>query len=383
MWLIFTIVFILFTCYIGLFLMYKIGWNKMKAFSSNVELKAQTKFSIIIPARNEARNIKVLLDSILENDYPTSQYEIIVIDDFSEDETAAIVKSYSQENVNLISLADHIHEGERINAFKKKALEVAIQQVKYDWIITTDADCLVLKDWLKTLDAFIQTHSQTQLIAAPVSFIPYDKSNALYYFQSLDFMTMQGITAASVYYDLGSMANGANFAFSIQAYHAVDGYKGIDHIASGDDMLLMQKIRKQFPESIAYLKAQSVIVHTQVQKDYASFLNQRIRWASKSGAYQEWKLKGSLLIVYLFNLSLLGLFIAGVWHWQYWIALLILIVGKTIIELIFIKDLATFFNKAKELKYFPWLQPLHILYVILAGFLGMFGSYDWKGRKVK
>src|SRR5690554_3396316 len=174
MWLIFSIVFVLYTCYIGLFLMYKSGWKKIKTFSSNAGIIAQTKFSIIIPARNEAQNIKALLDSILENDYPTSQYEIIVIDDFSEDETAAIVKSFAQENINLISLADYIHEDERINAFKKKALEVAIQQVKYDWIITTDADCLVLKDWLITLDAFIQTHYQTQLIAAPVSFIPYD-----------------------------------------------------------------------------------------------------------------------------------------------------------------------------------------------------------------
>jgi len=174
MWLIFSIVFVLYTCYIGLFLMYKSGWKKIKTFSSNAETISQTKFSIIIPARNEAQNIKALLDGILVNDYPTSLYEVIVIDDFSEDETAAIVKSFAQENINLISLADHIHEGERINAFKKKALEVAIQQVKYDWIITTDADCLVLKDWLKTLDAFIQTHSQTQLIAAPVSFIPYD-----------------------------------------------------------------------------------------------------------------------------------------------------------------------------------------------------------------
>src|SRR5690606_32320876 len=123
----------------------------------------------------------------------------------------------------------------------------------------------------------------------------------LYYFQSIDFMTMQGITIASNRLQLGNMSNGANFLFSKEAYLAVDGYKGIDQKASGDDMMLMQKIAQTFPDSIDYLFDKKAIVDTPVQPDWASFLNQRIRWASKADSYPQAKMSMVLLLVYLFN----------------------------------------------------------------------------------
>ena len=107
------------------------------------------RFSIVIPARNEALNIKACLDSILAQDYPVEFFEVIVIDDFSEDDTAFIVKAIGHDhpNVHLLSLADYFKQGE-MNSFKKKAIEKAVSKAKGEWIVTTDADCIVRKEWL-------------------------------------------------------------------------------------------------------------------------------------------------------------------------------------------------------------------------------------------
>ena len=218
-------------------------------------------------------------------------------------------------------------------------------------------------------------------IVAPV--VIESNSSLVQIFQSMDFMVLQGITGASVYKKVHSMCNGANLAYERKAFHAVNGFADIDHIASGDDMLLMYKIHKSFPGRIQYIKSKDVIVSTQPVKTWKVFFNQRIRWASKADKYDDKRIFPVLLLVYLFNLSFLVLFVAGWWNVSYWWCLLMLLAGKTLVELPFIFSVAAFFNKKQLVKYFVLLQPLHILYTIIAGWLGKFGSYEWKGRRVK
>jgi cellulose synthase/poly-beta-1,6-N-acetylglucosamine synthase-like glycosyltransferase len=104
--------------------------------------------------------------------------------------TAAIVKKYAGKNVKLISLKDELGN-RQLNAYKKKAIEMAIAHATGDLIITTDADCIVKENWLQTIASFYQqTHAA--FIAMPVA---YDcNSSLLQIFQALDFMTLQGIT---------------------------------------------------------------------------------------------------------------------------------------------------------------------------------------------
>src|SRR2546427_294101 len=82
----------------------------------------------------------------------------------------------------------------------------------------------------------------------------YNQSSLLSVFQTLNFLTLQGITAASVYKRFHSMCNGANLAYEKSAFYEVGGFNNIDNIASGDDMLLMHKIFKQYPDKVFYLK---------------------------------------------------------------------------------------------------------------------------------
>src|SRR5438552_106784 len=138
-------------------------------------------------------------------------------------------------------------------------------------------------------------------IAAPV--VLQNNSSVLQIFQAMDFLVLQGITAASVYKQFHSMCNGANLAYEKKAFEEVNGFESIDHIASGDDMLLMHKIRKKFPGRLNYLKSKKVIVSTQPMKTWKEFLNQRTRWASKARFYDDKRIFFVLLLVYLFNFS--------------------------------------------------------------------------------
>lgn len=376
---------ILLFIYCLLIIIYRFGWNKSKHVQS-VNTKRDLLLSIIIPARNEAANIKTLLQSILANDFPRAQYEIIVIDDFSEDETLKIVQTYFKDiqlaNGKVLELSKYLSKEERIIAYKKRALEIAIEQSKGNIIVTTDADCVVPVNWLKSIHLQYQDQN-IQFVAAPVNFVPAGKKNSLYYLQSLDFMTMQGITASVNALKMGNMSNGANLSFRKEAYEAVNGYKDLQHLASGDDMMLMNKIEKKFPNGIHYLKSEDSIVSTPCQPNWKSFLHQRIRWASKNGKYSDTKLNLSLLIVYLLNCNIIIITLLALGNGDYLFLLLLTIVLKTIIELFYLYPISKFYKKTQELLWFPWLQPLHICYIVSTGFLGFLGKYEWKGRVVK
>lgn len=360
---------------------YRFWFGKMGAFQLNqIEQvrpeQSATQFTVIIPARNEAANIKACVDSILNQDYPAAAFEIIVIDDFSEDDTAFIVHALSQQypQLRLLKLADHCKEGETL-AYKKKAIEIAVAQAKGDWILTTDADCIVPSRWLLLYNAYIHQH-QPCFVAAPVMFIK--TAGILNQFQVLDFLALQGITAAAVGAGKHSMSNGANLGFEKAAFIAVGGYQGVDHIASGDDMFLMHKMKQTLHKPVGYLFHPDAIVLTAAMDTWKGFIMQRIRWASKARYYDDHSITMVLTLVYFFNLSFICLALMGSWS-----TLLIALAFKTFFELFFLDPVAKFFQLQPELKYFVFYQPIHIVYNIAAGLFGQLKTYSWKGRKVK
>ena len=379
-WIVVILTAILLSVYCVLILLYRQWFLHLPLYKKDNELP-QTHFSVIIPARDEEENIETCLRSILQQNYPASLLEVIVINDHSTDQTEKIIRQLQNEfdNLQLLNLVDHI-DNNPLNAYKKKAIEIAISKSKGNWIITTDADCVVGKSWLQSYDSFIR-EKKSVFVAAPVIFT--NNRSFLSIFQQLDFVSLQGITAAAVSAGHHAMCNGANIAYRKNVFEEVGAFKGIDTIASGDDMLLMYKIKQKYPEGLGYLFSKEAIVTTAPMPDWKNFFNQRIRWASKADKYKDKGIFWTLLLVYLVNAFLLILFFwsffiqGGIYNW------LLLILAKTLIELSFMIPVSRFYDKLEVLIWFPLMQPFHIFYTVIAGWLGKFGTYQWKGRSVK
>jgi len=265
-----------------------LAWKKMQRFT--IRSAVDDSVSIIIAARNEEKYISRCLASLLEQDYPLDKREIIVVDDQSDDRTADMVNSFSNRGVKLLQ----IKAGEK--GGKKAALSKGIAAAQHGIIVATDADCVFPPSWLKSLVGF-RKEQDAAFVAAPVVY--RKENNFLERFQSLDFMALQSITAVAVTRNWFNMCNGANLLYTKEAFEKVKGFEGIDGIPTGDDMLLMEKIAAAYPGKVAYCHSKEALVQTEPMNSWQSFLQQRIRWASKSTAYQSLSIKLVLLIVYL------------------------------------------------------------------------------------
>lgn len=356
---------------------YRRSWNAIPDFDIGDSENPSTRITVIIPARNEEKNIGHCLRSLLNQTYDKALLEIIVVNDHSTDKTEEMVRNFNSPVIRLINLQE---EPGILTAHKKKAIAIAVARASGELIVTTDADCSAPANWLKCM-ALLHQRRQAAFIAAPVKIL--QSRSLISVFQCLDFISLQGITGAAVHAGIHSMCNGANLAYEKNAFDAVGGFEGIDSIASGDDMLLMHKIYKKFPGRIFFLKTREAIVSTQPMESWKGFFNQRIRWASKADRYDDKRIFWTLLLVYLLNVCLLVFLVAACFHLYWLIAFLALITVKTMLEFAFVYSVARFFEQTRLMKYFFFLQPLHIGYTVIAGWMGKFASYEWKDRKIK
>jgi cellulose synthase/poly-beta-1,6-N-acetylglucosamine synthase-like glycosyltransferase len=370
-WLLITLIFLL--LYSILIFYYLNAWSKLDEYTPSATVNNGL-LSVIIPARNEEKNIANLLNALAQQTYPKEFFEVIIVDDFSEDGTADIVRKFRLPNLTLIQPEISSQSS------KKKAIEAGINKAAGELIITTDADCVPSKYWLEKINNFYVA-TDAAFIAAPVKFS--HNQSFLQIFQSLDFLTLQGITAASVGSDLYAMCNGANLAYKKEAFENVNGFEGIDKVATGDDMLLMHKIRGKYPGKIFYLKSKEAITYTQPMLSWKEFFMQRKRWASKTLVYDDYKIIAVLGFVYLLNCLFIALIIASLFNAFYWWFVVGFWLAKTIIEFPFIKDVAKFYEEKTVTKYLWLFQPVHIMYTVFIGIASQFGKYEWKGRKTK
>lgn len=327
--------------------------------------------TVVVAARNESGNIERCIDSILAQEYPAHLLELIVVDDQSDDDTAVLVSKYNDRGVKLISIKPEERSG------KKAAIARGIALASHELIITTDADCVHRPGWINTMVGCKEKNNAV-FVAGPVMFSK--EKNLFDMFQSLDFISLQGITAVAVNNKLLNMSNGANLLYTKEAFYAVNGFDSIDHIPSGDDMLLMEKIANAFPDKIAYCYSTEATVKTNPETSITGFIQQRIRWASKSTVYKGFRIKAILLLVYLINIILVGLFVMGLFDVSWMKICAILLILKYLAELPYMINACRFFKRSYLIRWFLPVQPFHILYTVVAGGFGLIGSYEWKGR---
>ncbi len=354
------------------------GWVRLKEYSPKFSTLS-TKVTVIISARNEQGNLLNILNDLTDQNYHKNLLEIIVVDDFSTDSTASIAKSFYRATIKLIELENYVGSAYINKSNKKTGIATAIKLSSGELIITTDADCRVSNNWVSTLVSYFEeTHHH--MICGMVNYF-YDRS-FLGKFQTLDFISLVGIAAASAQNGFYNLCNGANLAYTKYAFTEVNGFEGNAHISSGDDMMLMHKIAKKFPGQISFVKNKNTIVHTHIAENLKTFWNQRVRWASKSAHYQDKRITVILSFVYLFNLLLLINFITGMFDpfylrvamWQFTI--------KILMDTLFSYRVAKYFRRENLLWLFLPMQIAHVIYVLVVGIAGLAGKYIWKGRQI-
>lgn len=325
--------------------------------------------------------MEACLRSIVGGSYPSSLLEIIVIDDFSEDETAAVASRFP---VRLIRLADFLPKEANAQANKKKAIEIGIAHARGELIVTTDADCVVPMDWLRLIVSASE-NQKAKIVCAPVAF--HREKNLLQRFQSLDFLGLMGITAAGVQLGWQRMGNGANLAYRKAVFEELGGFSGNAHLASGDDVFLVQKVAARWPGSVFFLKNFAATVLTEAPPDVPSFIRQRLRWGTKNAALTEWPLRLVLLTVFLFCWSILinsVLAVVGIFTGNGLLLAVVLaqIFAKATFDHVFLREVCRFFKRKDLLRWFVPSFLLHTLYIPALGTASLFfKKYTWKGRR--
>lgn len=359
--------------YVYFLLDFKNGWDRLPIYKSSNSTPS-THVTIVIAARNEENNIGKTLDAILNQNYPKNLMEVIVINDHSEDNTAKIVEQYFPF-ITLINFLDPT----TINSYKKSAIAQAIKNAKGEVIITTDADCVMKVDWLRTMVDYYEQNS-FKMISGPVVY--HHERTLFERLQSLEFLFLIGMGASRIGNKRPITCNGANLLYDKATFNEVGGFAGIDNKASGDDELLLHKVAKRYPNGIGFLKSIDAIVYTIPVPTLLGFIAQRKRWASKSTSYKDKRIIFLGVWMWLFNLSLLLSFIITLLYGNFQSLLLAQIGLKIAAELYFYTQLAMFANRTKLLILTPLLSVLHVLYLIFIGIAGNIGKYEWKGRTV-
>ena len=369
-------VFIL-TVYIILIIDLVRGFNRLPEFIPE-RTTPQNNFTIIVPFRNEAKNLPSLLESFSVLNYNVDKFEIILVNDDSLDDFQKIVDEFTAKNSTIqFRIIQNIRKS---LSPKKDAIETAIKKAQFGWIVTTDADCEVPNNWLNNFNSFIQKN-KVKMIVAPVVYTVENKF--LQHFQNLDFLSLQGTTIGSFGMNRPFMCNGANLCYAKEAFFEVNGFDRNNEIASGDDVFLMEKILDKFPLGVKYIKNIESIVKTKPQSNLKELIQQRIRWAAKTGSTKSMFGKMVGLIVLTTNFYWILLLVLALFQqisWQY-VGLFFLV--KLNIDFVLLYKTTEFFKQKESMKkylYSSFIYPFFNVYVAIASF---FKGYQWKGREFR
>lgn len=351
----------------------------------NIEIPPCFQLSVLIPVRNEGKNIAALLEDLSKQTLLPKHFEVIIADDASTDNTLEVI--YQFQKSNRFDLQYFTLKDEPVSSPKKRAITQSIHRAKGELIITTDGDCRVGEQWLETI---VQVYLQTgaKMLSGPVTFLDNPTPRKIQHqlfaiFQTIEFASLIGTGACLMEAGHPTMCNGANLAYQRAAFEAVGGYEGVDQIASGDDEFLLQKINHRFPNATCFLKNEEAIVQTHSQPTWRAFYQQRVRWASKWAV--NWRIATITVAVFVFLVNFLTLVI-----WQelirtkmqdiIWWAFLSL---KLLPEFVFLALIVKFLGKIKWVIFIPLVQFFYPLYVLFFGIAAQRKGYEWKGRKLR
>jgi len=353
------------------------GINKLNHTSINQQSVSSFPFiSIVVSVRNEAKNAEAFVNEIAKQNYLKNNFELIVVDDLSEDNTVAIfIKQLEDSGINFKIIQQLNHKG------KKQNITEAIRLAKGTIIITTDADVIYRNEnWLKKIANYFEGNNPNLLIM-PVDF--EEQSNTLTWFQITENIALTAISAGFSGINKPFMCNGANLAFTKHAFDRVNGYSSHLHISSGDDVFLLEDLKKIDVKAIHYSWQKELVVKTKAVQVFGEFLSQRLRWANKA------KNNSNLInltfgfIVVSANLIFLALTVAMLKNQPITPYLSIFVITKLIFDFLLLFLSSKFLGKVKYLLLLFPFETVYWLYALIVGFGSLFFKPTWKGIKIK
>ena len=368
--------------YCALVLWLYLHWVRIPIFTptANPSGKAPPSLTVVIPVRNEAATILSLLQDLARqtDSLGTSfSFEVIVVDDASTDDTAQLISDFQRSapyKLHLLSL--EVPSG-FVGSHKKLALRQAIATALGEIIVTTDGDCRVGPLWLSTIQHFFAQH-QPVFLSGPVTFC--NEKSLFERLQTVEFASLIGTGAACLQAGYPTMGNGANLAFSRNAFYEVGGYEGTLHIPSGDDEFLLQKMFCRYPNRLAFLKQSEATVRTYAQKTISEFYQQRKRWASKWKLHRNYYIAALAIFIFTYHVSGLVVSILTIANLYPWRVLLAQLFPKILLEYLFLQSVLMLMKKRLHLAYFLLMQLIYAPYAVFFGMRANFGGYTWKNR---
>ncbi len=328
-----------------LYLLFKIYYGLLKIRSYKPSDTTELFVSVIIACRNEEKLLPHIVDDIMSQDYDPDFFELIIVDDNSTDRSYQIVKGYNNKNLTVLR-----NKG----TGKKKAIRTGVDASSSSFIVTTDADCRINEKWLKTIVSFYQ-ENKTDMIICPVTL--ENQGGFLNWFQEIEFLSLQGITAGTAAEGKPVMCNGANLAFRKEVYnkYASDLH---DELISGDDVFLLHNI-KRGSGKVEWLESEDASVVTPSETSLKSFLIQRTRWISKAGSYNDSYTTILAIITMLTVLFQVSMLILGFFNMIFLLVFLTAFIIKSIPDFLILGNRALRYKK-KNLLWF--LLPGELIY---------------------
>jgi len=233
--------------------------------------------SIVICARNEAYNLEQNLPLILKQDYP--EYEVIVVNDCSEDNTADLLKDLEQKYSRL--KVTHIQRDAKFTHGKKLALTIGIKAASHEWLLLTDADCSPgSEEWIASMQKNFD--KETSIV---LGYGAYRRESTLinnYIRFDTFFIALQylGFSMSGRPY----MGIGRNLAYRKSLFFENKGFAAHRKLASGDDDLFINHVATAKNTRVEFSPA----AHTfsEAKKTIRAWISQKKRHLTTGSSYK-------------------------------------------------------------------------------------------------
>ena len=370
-----TFLFILIIIYCGVLIWLIFG--NLKSYKNRANARYRP-VSVIISIRNGEDALPDLIQDLLSQDYK-GEYEVILVDDDSDDDTANIIKEISKQDNHFIFQSSS--KGKSSLQFKKRALDAGIEIAKHEWLLFSDVDCRLPSSWITGMASYFQPDNDYVIGHSNVKM----GNKILNIFQSLDFFLLLVSARGAANLHCALACTGQNQAYRKSLYVNVGGFIRIKDQLQGDDSLFMNICKKWGKARIIFADDSKCHVYSRKEKKWLPLLIQRLRWSGDANVM--WNVNLGFYVIlcgfFLLHFKLMILFFFSIFNYQLFLLLATYLLIKFIFEFsLYIVGCQYLQNSTNFFKFLIWYF-IHIPYVAIIGIASFFHKkIEWKGRKI-